>query len=323
MMNGSNDWLLGSAPWVQYRTRLDLLGETERGKDVKAARQAMLDHPQVKALIGELRDWPGPTLTRHNDANHLLHKLAFLADLGLRATDPGVDRIVVRVLDHQSAEGVFQVKINIPAHFGGTGQDQFAWMLCDAPSIVYALVKLGVKDRHVKAAAKYLASLIRDNGWPCAATSELGKFHGPGRRSDPCPYANLIALKALAQTREWHDDDVCHLGVETLLSLWQQRKAQRPYLFAMGTDFAKLKAPLIWYDILHVTEVLTQFEWLRRDKRLGEMVAIVKAKADKQGRFTPESIWQAWREWDFGQKREPSAWLTLIAQRMLQRTNSD
>src|SRR5512139_2868006 len=315
-MNVPLEWLLNGSPCVQYRTRLDLLGETERSKDVKAARQAMLDHPQVQALIGELRDWPGPTLNRHNDASHPLHKLIFLADLGLRASDPGVDRIVEQVLDHQSAEGVFQVKVNIPTHFGGTGKDQFAWMLCDAPSIVYALVKLGVKDRRVKAAAKYLASLLRDNGWPCAATPELGKFHGPGRRSDPCPYANLIALKALAQTREWYDDDVCHLGAETLLSLWQQRKAQRPYLFAMGTDFAKLKAPLIWYDILHVMEVLTQFEWLRRDKRLGEMVAIVKAKADKQGCFTPESIWQAWREWDFGQKREPSAWLTLIAQRM-------
>ena len=57
----------------------------------------------------------------------------------------------------QSAEGVFQVKVNIPTHFGGTGKDQFAWMLCDAPSIVYALAKLGVKDRRVKVAAKYLA----------------------------------------------------------------------------------------------------------------------------------------------------------------------
>jgi hypothetical protein len=67
---------------------------------------------------------------------------------------------------------------------------------------------------------------------------------------------------------------------------------------------------------------LTQFERLRNDKRLGEMVSIVKAKADDQGRFTPESIWQAWREWDFGQKREPSAWLTLIAQRMAERLNA-
>ncbi len=91
----------------------------------------------------------------------------------------------------------------------------------------------------------------------------------------------------------------------------------------MGQDFAKLKAPLIWYDVLHVTEVLTQFEWLRKDKRLGEMVAIVKAKADDAGRFTPESIWQVWREWDFGQKHEPSAWLTLMAQRMLKRMYSE
>ncbi len=316
------DWLLSSAPWVQYRTRLDLLGETERSKEVKAARQAMLDQPRVQTLVSELRAWPGTTLTRHNDASHLLHKLVFIADLGLRATDPGVEPIVDRVLDHQAAEGVFQVKVNIPTHFGGTGKDQFAWMLCDAPSIVYALVKLGVRDRRVKGAAKHLASLIHDNGWPCAASPEVGKFHGPGRRSDPCPYANLIALKALAQTREWHDDVVCHLGAETLLNLWQHRKEQRPYLFGMGKDFAKLKAPMMWYDILHVTEVLTQFEWLRQDKRLGEMVAIVKAKADVAGRFTPESIWQAWREWDFGQKREPSAWLTLIARRMLQRTHS-
>jgi len=319
-MNEPIDWLLGSAPWVQYRTRLDLLGETERSKEVTATRQAILDHPQVQALLCELRKWPGPTLSRHNDANHLLHKLVFIADLGLRATDPGVGQIVDRVLAHQSAEGVLQVKVNIPTHFGGTGKDQFAWMLCDAPSIVYALAKLGVKDRRVKAAARHLASLIRDNGWPCAAAPEVGKFHGPGRRSDPCPYANLITLKALAQTHEWHDGDVCHLGAEMLLHLWQQRTTQRPYLFAMGTDFAKLKAPLIWYDILHVTEVLTQFKWLRKDRHLREMVALVEAKADDEGRFTPESIWQAWREWDFGQKREPSAWLTLIALQMLRRT---
>ncbi len=319
-MNEPIEWLLGSSPWVRYRTRLDLLGETERSKAVKAARQMMLNHPQVQALIGELREWPGPALNRHNDAHHLLHKLVFSADLGLRATDPGVDRIVDRVLDHQSAEGVFQVKVNIPARFGGAGKDQFAWMLCDAPSIVYALVKLGVKDRRAKIAAKHLASLIRDNGWPCAATPELGKFHGPGRRSDPCPYANLITLKALAQTREWHADEVCHIGAEAALGLWQRRQEQRPYLFAMGADFAKLKAPLIWYDILHVTEVLTQFEWLRADKRVNEMVSIVKAKADDEGRFTPESIWQAWRAWDFGQKREPSAWLTLMAWGILRRT---
>jgi hypothetical protein len=318
-MNDSIDWLLSGPPWAQYRTRLDLLGQSERHPEVKAARQAMLNHPQVQALLGELAEWPGPVLTRHNDASHLLHRLVFIADLGVRATDPGVERIVDRVLDHTSAEGVFQVKVNIAPHFGGTGQDQLAWLLCDAPSIVYALLKLGVKNRRVQVAARQLAGLIRDNGWPCAAAPEVGKFHGPGRRSDPCPYANLIMLKALAQTGERYADEACRHGAEVVLQLWQQRTERRPYLFAMGADFAKLKAPLIWYDILHVTEVLTQFEWLRQDKRLGELVAIVTAKGDEQDRFTPESIWQAWRTWDFGQKREPSAWLTLLVRRMRQR----
>jgi hypothetical protein len=322
IMNVPTDWLLSGPPWVQYRTRLDLLDQTERSKEVKTVRQAMLDHPQVQALLSELADWPGSALNRHNDASHLLHKLVFIADLGLRANDPGVEQIVDRVLGHQSAGGAFQVRVDIPVRFGGTGKDQFAWMLCDAPSIVYALAKMGVNDRRVKIAAKHLASLLRDNGWPCVATSDVGKFRGPGRKTDPCPYATLISLKALSQMRERHDSEVCHPGAEALLGLWQHRKEQRPYLFAMGTDFAKLKAPLIWYDILHVTDVLTQFEWLRQDKRLREMVAIVESKADDAKHFTPESIWQAWREWDFGQKREPSAWVTLIALRVLQRMKS-
>ena len=48
----------------------------------------------------------------------------------------------------------------------------------------------------------------------------------------------------------------------------------------MGTHFARLKAPLIWYDILHVLDVLTQFPWAWEDARLQEMVALVAEKAD-------------------------------------------
>ena len=53
--------------------------------------------------------------------------------------------------------------------------------------------------------------------------------------------------------------------------------------------------------------------------KLGEMADIVKAKADDQGRFTPESIWMAWKGWGFGQKREPSQWLTFLILRIFKR----
>lgn len=53
--------------------------------------------------------------------------------------------------------------------------------------------------------------------------------------------------------------------------------------------------------------------------RLAAMVEMVKAKAGDDGRFTSESVWMAWKGWDFGQKREPSPWLTFSARRMLAR----
>ena len=49
------------------------------------------------------------------------------------------------------------------------------------------------------------------------------------------------------------------------------------------------------------------------------MLALLRAKADAQGRFTPESVWQAWKDWEFGQKKIPSRWLTLLALRALGR----
>jgi hypothetical protein len=241
-----------------------------------------------------------------------------LADLGLRVTDPGIERAVGKILEHQSREGIFQVLVNIKPGYGGTGQDQWAWMLCDAPLIIYALVKLDPgQDSRFQAAVGHLVSLIRENGWPCAVSAELGKFRGPGRKDDPCPYANLLMLKLLGELPEWRNHKAARAGAAALLDLWERRTNRRPYLFAMGTDFAKLKAPLIWYDILHVLHVLSRFSWLGDDTRLQEMVTIVRAKADEQGRFTPESIWTAWKGWDFGQKRHPSEWLTLLTRRTL------
>jgi hypothetical protein len=90
----------------------------------------------------------------------------------------------------------------------------------------------------------------------------------------------------------------------------------------MGTDFRKLKAPLFWYDILHVLDVLSHFEWAVKDRRFEEMLSGVEAKADGDGRFVPESIWTTWKEWDFGQKKVPSKGLTLFVQRILKRTKA-
>jgi len=313
-------WLLDGEPWVAYRARMDLLGQLRDDPQVVQDYQATVADRQIQALITELSEWPGPILKSHKKAGHFLHKLGFLAEIGLGVDDPGIAEIVQRVLDHRSPEGIFRVKVNINPRYGGSGEDQFAWMLCDAPLVTYAMVKFGLGDRpEVRTSLEYLIALQSENGWRCRVSPELGKFRGPGRKDDPCPYANLVMLKLLSQFPDRYADSAVKMGVETLLSLWEQRGERRPYLFAMGTDFAKLKAPLVWYDLLHLTDVLSHFPWVIQDDRFLEMVGIVREKAGLDGRFTSESIWMDWRGWDFGQKKTPSRWLTLIAQRMLGR----
>ncbi len=323
-MSEVTNWLLQSQPWIKYRTLIDILNRDENDAQVLAARQEMLSDSQVQGLLADLSAWPGPPLKRHNDAGHLLHKLVFVAELGINKGDYGMAQIASNIMQHQSKEGAFSVVANISPHYGGTGEDQQTWMLCDAPSLLYALIKFGFgDDPRVQAAVQHLVNTGMDQGWPCAVSPELGKFRGPGRKTDPCPYATLIALKSLALLSNWRDSQVCRDGAETLLQLWEQRKERRPYLFAMGTDFAKLKAPLIWYDILHVTDVLTRFSWLCNDGRLLEMINIIKVKADNQGLFAAESVWKTWSDWDFGQKKNPSPGMTLFVYRILKRISVD
>ncbi|EKD88362.1 MAG: Phosphate transporter [uncultured bacterium] len=317
-MDQTINWLLTSSPQVEYRTRLDILHQPETDQLVIAARKSMLENPMIKDLLKEITNWPGTILVSHKSAGHSLHKLVFLADIGLTIHDPGMQELIGYVLEHQEPDGPFEMLTNIPTHFGGTGEDVWSWALCDAPSILYALVKFGLgDDPRVKRGIESLAGLVRENGFPCAGSTKLGTFRGPGKKGDPCPYANLIMVKLLAATPQYCDSEACHQAAESLLHCWEERLTFHPYIFYMGNDFCKLKAPLVWFDIIHVSYVLSQLPWLKKDRRLAEMKAIIAQKADADGCFTPESIWTAWKEWDFGQKKAPSPWLTYLATKIL------
>jgi hypothetical protein len=307
-------------PWVRYRTRTQLLGLPETDAAVVGDRQAMLTHPKLRRLIADAAVWPGGVLKRHNDAGHLLHQLAVLADLGMRADDPGMEPVIRAILAHQSTAGTFQSLILTPRAFGGTDEPTLSWMLCDTPTILYALLTFGLGDLPaVQNAVDHLVQLVRPTGWPCAAGQECGSFRGPGRKDDPCPYANLITLKALARVPQLHTHPAVRTGTEMLLGHWEQRRKRKIRMFGIGTDFCKLKYPFIWYDILHVADTLSHFTWVWDDARFTEMIETIVHKADACGRYTPESVWMAWNDWDFGQKRQPSPWITLLITQMLQR----
>ena len=213
-----------------------------------------------------------------------------------------------------------QSVVNIPKHFGGTGEDMWTWALCDAPTLLYALLAMGLgDDARVERAVDHLMGLVDDNGWRCKASPDLGKFKGPGRKSDPCPIVNVYVLKALSQVLELIDSPAAHIGTEMLLWHWEHQSERKVYLFGIGTDFRKLKYPFVWYDVLHVVDVLSHFPFVHADPRFREMVEAITVQADDEGRYTATSMYRAWKGWSFADKKNPSPWLTFLVLRVLNR----
>ena len=149
-------WLLAedSPPWVRYRVRRDLLDQGDDEPQVQDERRAMLADPQVQGLLAELAGWPGKVVSSHKSAGQPFHKLTFAADLGLRADDPGVGDIIERILAHPSAQGPFSLPMTIAPAYGGSGQEQWAWALCDAPLILYALLKFGLGEDRARSGGR-------------------------------------------------------------------------------------------------------------------------------------------------------------------------
>ena len=46
------------------------------------------------------------------------------------------------------------------------------------------------------------------------------------------------------------------------------------------------------------------------DPRFSEMLDIINRKQLDDGGFKPESVWRAYKDWSFGQKKASSPWMT-------------
>lgn len=314
-------WFSQAPEWLKYRISHDLPGFKTSEENVNDLKIVMRKHPLVQSSISRLKAWQTTPLKRHNDSDHPLHHLVFLSDLGFSyRDDPALLEVVNFILTNLEAHDMPTMLFNIPQGYGGTGEDQWAWMLCDAPLVLYALTKLGLGDnKKVLSARQELIELAFENGWPCKVSDALGKFRGPGRKSDPCPYATLLMVKLLSINPQGHEEQALKTGADCLLSFWSERKQKKMYLFGMGSDFQKLKAPLIWFDLLHMLDVFSNIQNVKNDARLLEMNRILTEKSDPNGKYTAESIYLPWKNWEFGQKKTPSWWITFLAVRIQER----
>lgn len=296
-------------PWISYCFAKRFCSEASTEVKLSKLKNNMVSSSLIKSSIQSALEWESSTLKRHNDATHPIHSLELLSEFGLTKEDSDILDICKMILNHQTEEGVFQTNITIPTRFKGTGEPSWEWMSCDFPILIFFLSKMGFqKDPRLIKAVNFLNDLVRENGFGCH--SSIAKFRGPGRKDDHCPYANLIILKALADFSDSKYDRAKNIAIQAQLDFWKNREKRKIFLFGMGTDFKKLKYPNVYYNIVHVLDVLSLFENARSSEGFQEMLNIVNDKQKSDGGFIPESIWRAYNKYDFGQKKVSSATLT-------------
>ncbi len=308
--NETRQWLLSAEePYISYNVKQFLKIPTDRSE--------LIDDPFIRENINLLTSWNKDKLKNHSRPQLLIHKLALLADLGVKAEDAPVRPVIESILKDINIEGIPLVLMEIPEVFGGSGKAEKAWMLCDFPITLGALLKMGVKSDKLHKGLLVLENFVRENGYGCGAS--IPNFKGPGRKDDFCPYTNVLAARTLSETPEGLKSRAAERACESLLFHWENRGQKKHFLFGIGTDFMKLKYPYVWYNILHVSDVLSRYEYLHNDKRFIEMINTIIDKTDETLRFKPESIYMVYKAMDFGNKKEYSRLLTLSVLKILKR----
>jgi len=307
------DWLLEGEPFVKYHVMIDLLDKKNKDKEVDVIEKSIREHELVKRILdnqnkggywGTSTDiytwWP------RKDTTFWL--LGVLADFGLRRDTKEIASACKYVFTTQFPCGGFGWA---PPPTPGD---------CFTGILIESLAKLDyISDPRLHNAYSWLVERQRlDGGFWCKNTGLPGK---PREQEPSCAFAALCVLGAISQNPELKNSKIAKRIVKFLLKCWDKRGKIKyaGHDSEIGKGWEKLKYPFTDYRILKYLEILSQFDFARKDSRMSEMINILVSKQDKNGCFYAESIHNVWSDFDFGQKKLPSRWITLIAYRIIKR----
>jgi hypothetical protein len=279
------------------------------------ARNALRAAPVVVALIQALDEWPpAKPLKRAYDPKDSIWQLATLADFGLTREDTGISEVAERVLAAQAEDGGF-----LHGGFDHTHSWDTRPYVCISHVMTYALASFGYTEdvRVQRAYAHILAWQRLDGGWH---PNQLN-LPGNARQDEPsCPFGTGNVLRALVARPELRTSLVAQRAARFLLTCWERRaEPYRPVGFGIGTTWDKLQYPFVQYQFLKTLDTLTQVPAVAGDPRLEEMRAQLREKRQPDGRWMAEAINKPYGEFDFGQKKAASPWITFLALRCLSR----
>ncbi len=310
------NWLLASKePWVVYNTLVDLAGADSDSATAQNAYQAMQKHPRVAALVAALDTWPPEKpLSKAYDPKDSIWTLSTLADFGLRRDDKRIAAIAKRIFAAQATEGGF-----LHGGFDHTKSWDTRPYICISHVMTYALARFGyLDDPRLQKAYQHIEAWQRlDGGWH----PNLINLPGNERETAPsCPFGTVNVLRAMVVHPDLRESKAATHAAEFLLECWERRaEPYRPVGFGIGSTWDKVQYPFVQYQLLKTIDTLAQVPAIRKDARFQAMLGQLAGKQDAAGRWTAEGINKPWNDFDFGQKKQPSAWITFLAVRAMMR----
>lgn len=307
------EWLLKGEAFVRYSALVDLLDNDPDDNEVRAVRQYITRQKVIKRILlgqNEHGYWGNPRdiVTWWPKKDTTFWVLGVLADFGLTRQNRRVAR---------ACEYVFSKQLPVGA---------FGWAPPPTPGdcftgiLVESLAKLGFgRDPRLSRAYAWLVNRQRlDGGFWCKKTGLPG---GPRESEPSCAFATLCVLGALVQSLELKEGETARRAVEFLFRCWKNRGRIKyaGHDSQIGKGWEKLKYPFTDYKILKYLDILSRSDIARTDPRIARITDRLMKKADRDGRFYAESIHKVWSDFDFGQKKKPSRWITLLVYRILKR----
>ncbi|MFX0023738.1 MAG: hypothetical protein ACFE9S_15535 [Candidatus Hermodarchaeota archaeon] len=305
-----------------YRTLTDLFNLPSDHPEVIKSHKSVLKDPLVNYLLDNLSDWEKDLTKAHNKADYLPNQLWLLLDWGVKPEDDKrMQEAIDKILSHQDEEnGQFLAYIEAYDRKTKTKYPMWSSAICDHNIIVPVLLLAGLeKDKQVEFGLKRMNELLKDTaqgkGWKCEPWL-YNKRRGPGRVNDTCPMIMADALRGywVISEEKW-PNGLLEAG-KTLMSCWSNRTEHKPYMFGHGKNFRLPRAPFFWYNIGTVLDATRHYPTLVKTQAFRELAAVSLLEFTQNGVYIPKTVYLYFKDYSFGQKKEPSPWMTLFLSRI-------
>lgn len=320
-------WLLEpECPTARYLALRDLCHVPPDDPDLCTARAAAHQSGPVAAIMNSMEAegyWvkPGPGyLPKYHST---VWSIILLAQLGASIEENGlISRACHYLLDHAlTKNGQFSIN--------GTPS---ATIDCLQGNLLWALQELGFDDPRLQAAFEWMARTVTGEGIApmtdrhAALRYYAGKcgpnFACGANNGLPCAWGGVKVLLAFGklpvEKRTPLIERAIHAGVDYFFSV-DLAAAEFPsgYNEKPSGNWWKFGFPVFYVtDLLQLAEAMAALGQ-GGDPRLAGVLEIIRSKQDEKGRWPLEYDY-AGKTWvNFGEKKQPSKWVTLRALRVL------